>query len=151
MSYWAWYCNGWCYCSNSVISCNMAAVDFTHTILANPGSVAATSVASSACYTRINGYDSSGYCSYSSSLEIWTESSTDLDYWSTYSTGASGTWPWIRTSNFSTSNTNRRVTVDTTDYMSYLEPVTYKLRWKAVNNHNSGYVVYDYFDITIRY
>lgn len=45
------------------------------------------------------------------------------------------------------------VSVDTLDHATYETPITYKLRWKAVDTrstHVNG-VVYDNFDITIQY
>ena len=45
------------------------------------------------------------------------------------------------------------VSVDTLDHSFYETPVTYNLRWKAVDTtsiHENG-LVYDYFDITIQY
>ena len=137
-------------CIDNAITCDMLAVDFTHTILADTGTVAATSVASTGCTQAVGGVDSSPICSFVSTLEIWTEST---DSWDTYTTGATATWPWIRTSDFATTNSARMVTADSTDFMSYLEPITYAMRWKAVDDtsFNPQNVTYDYFDITIKY
>lgn len=140
-------------CLDNEITCDGAAVDFTHTIPAGL-SATTTAVASSACTQAVAGQDSSGYCSFVSSLEIWTEAT---DSWNTYTVGATATWPWIKenagTGAFSTSNSARMVSVDTLDSTTYVSPVTYKLRWKAVDTtstHVNG-LVYDDFDITIQY
>ena len=45
---------------------------------------------------------------------------------------------------------NRIVTVDTVDNVTYQSPVTYNLRWKSTDAR-SGLTVYDAFDITIQY
>ena len=139
-------------CIDNEITCDMLAVDITHTIPVDASTATTTSTASSACTQAVDGSDSSAYCSFVSTLEIWTEST---DSWDTYTTGATATWPWIKedagTGEFATTNSARMVSTDTLDSTTYEEPATYKLRWKAVDTtstHANG-LVYDYFDIKI--
>ena len=79
-------------CIDNKITCDMAAIDFTHTIQIDPSTTVDSSVDASACTQAVDGVDSSGYCSFTSSLEIWDDSTND---WLTYTTAQTATWPWI--------------------------------------------------------
>ena len=143
-------------CLDNEITCDMAAVDRIHTIPEDASTTTPTTVASSACVQKVynplteNDEDSSGYCTFTSTLEIWDEGT---DAWATYTTADTATWPWIKTSDFSTSNSARVVSVDTALKDTYVRPVTYNLRWKATDPESTKEkgTVYDYFDIKIQY
>ena len=62
----------------------MLAVDFTHTIPDDYTTATTTQVASSACTQAVATVDSSAYCAFTSTLEIWDE---DKDDWYTWTTG----------------------------------------------------------------
>ena len=138
-------------CLDNVITCDLAAIDFVHVVAIDPTTTSDSTVATSACTQAVDGSDSSAYCSFTSTLEVWDE---DTDDWLTYTTAATATYPWIQTSDFDADNRVMSVTTTSSgDATTYEEPITYNLRWKAEDSTSEmdEAIVYDYFDVKIQY
>ena len=101
--------------------------------------------------------NSTDFCTVTSTLEIFDEETDDWWNWDPAVSGNTTDYPWIDTNDFQLDNYARRIIVNTdplTDPdVTYVRPITYKLRWKAedADSEQEEGVVYDYFDITIQY
>ena len=104
--------------------------------------------------TSVNSTD---FCTVTSTLEIFDEGTDMWWNWDPAVSANTTDYPWIDTNDFQLDNYARRIIVNTdpltTPDITYVRPITYKLRWKAedADSEQEEGVVYDYFDITIQY
>lgn len=134
-------------CIDNVIVCT-GAVDFGYLIPNDAVTVLDVDSTVSTCTQTVDSVDSSGICSFTSTLEIHDDATDSWEQYDETNPALVAKYPWIKDSTFVAAN--RIMTVSTVDSVTYQSPITHNLRWRAFDAR-AGTSSYDEFDITIQY